>query len=75
MDTSSTPLVTDFEFIIDGNPETPVSIFWADSTTLTFGTATSSYSTAVWRQIVQTPACRGTDGSVVKLPQSQDVWP
>lgn len=74
-DTGSLPAKECFEFIVDGTPETPASIGWTDSTTLTFGIATGSFSTCVWRQITKTAALHGVNGSVVKLPQSQTVYP
>lgn len=75
MDTSVVPALGNFEIVVDGVPETPTGRAWQNPTTLQFTFVSVPAISGVWNQLQIDTNLRGSDMSLVKLPQSQTFHP
>lgn len=75
MDTGSLPDLVQFECVVDGTPETPTVRVWASSTELDLTIVTSPTTSGVCNLLYTDSKLRGSDGSVVKIPQSVVFYP
>lgn len=75
MDQAVVPAAASFEIVLDGVPETPAGLAWTDATHLQFGFSGPPAVSGVWNQLSPDLNLRGTNGSYVKLPQTQTWHP
>lgn len=75
MDQTASPPTSSFSVVIDGTPETPASFVWTGPTTFQLALSGFAGVSMVVNLVSQHVDFHGTNGSIVKLPQSVIAFP